>query len=242
MRLMPEMPNPPELGPADVYVWRALLAPGAVSPHAVKQTLSTDERARADRLHGATDRKRFLAVRGLLRALLGGYLQRPPHELRFHYTPRGRPALAPPFEGSGLRFSISHSCDFALFAVARGREVGVDIERVRADVDIEKITRRFFSPREIEALRALPQDRRVEAFFRAWTSKEACIKARGEGVPGALRRYEVSIAPDEPARLLHVHGDAGEAARWSLFPLEPASGYAGALAVAGRNVRLIFRE
>jgi 4'-phosphopantetheinyl transferase len=117
--------------------------------------------------------------------------------------------------------------------------VGVDIERIRAEMADEQIAARFFSPHEVAALRALRPDHQHEAFFTCWTRKEAYVKARGAGITVGLDRFDVSLAPDEPAAIL-ANREASEAhRRWSLHHLTPGPGYVGAVAVEGEGHRLI---
>jgi phosphopantetheine--protein transferase-like protein len=147
---------------------------------------------------------------------------------------RGRP---------DLRFNVSHSDGLALYAIARGREVGVDVEQLRELPRAERIAERFFSTEETAALKAEPAERRVEAFFTCWTRKEAYIKARGDGLAHPLDQFAVSLVPGEPARLwVAGDGDAREIARWSLDALPLAPGYVAALAARGRGWRLTTRS
>jgi len=202
------------------------------------RTLTLDERARARRFRFPRDRDRFIVARGVLRAILGRYLGVDPGRLRFRYSPYGKPALAGPFEDEGIRFNLAHSQGIALYAVSRGREVGIDVEYVRADLADERIAERFFSPREVATLRAVPAEQRREAFFHCWTRKEAYVKARGEGLSLPLDQFDVSLAPGEPAALLSTPGDPPEVTRWSLQALNPGPGYVAALAVEGNGWRL----
>ncbi|MCL5995999.1 MAG: 4'-phosphopantetheinyl transferase, partial [Chloroflexi bacterium] len=140
---VPQFPLALEVG--DVHVWRADLdQPDAVLGQ-LESFLSVDEQARANRFHFERDRGRFVAGRGVLRAIIGTYLDVRPEQVMFRYGQRGKPALAMPLaQGvSGvqgeLRFNVSHSHDLALFAFARGQEIGVDLERVRPIVDAEQI-------------------------------------------------------------------------------------------------------
>jgi 4'-phosphopantetheinyl transferase len=139
-----------------------------------------------------------------------------------------------------IHFNLSHSHRLALLAVARDREVGVDIEYLRVDVATEPLAEHFFSPQEVAALRALPDGLQAEAFFAAWTRKEAYIKARGRGLTSPLDQFAVSLSPGEPAKLLWVQGDDQEASRWSLRRLDPGPGYAGALAAESDDWALAF--
>ena len=137
--------------------------------------------------------------------------------------------------GDAIRFNMSHSHGVALYAVTRDREVGIDVEFIRRDLEVEQIAERFFSPRETATLRALPTALREHAFFLCWTRKEAYIKARGEGLSLPLDQFDVSLIPGGPAALLSAHPDSSEALRWSLQELPLASGYVAALALEGRG-------
>lgn len=225
------------LGSNEVQVWRASLHLGASRLDALLATLTADERARAARFHFPKDRDHFIAGRGLLRAILARHLDTDPATLCFRYGRRGKPALAIPSDMGALRFNLAHSYGLALYAVTRAREVGVDLERMQPRLE-EGIAERFFSPREVAALRALPGDRQREAFFACWTRKEAYLKAKGDGLALGLDQFDVSLAPGEPAALLRTEGDPQEASRWSIRELDPAPGYAAALAVEGRNWHL----
>ncbi len=198
----------------------------------LRQTLAADEERRAAGFRFPRDRERYVVGRGALRAVLGQYLRRRPEDIRFSYNAEGKPALAGEFSAERLRFNVAHADGLALVAVAREREVGVDLEKVRA-IEVEEIAERFFSAAEVAVLRGLPADRRVDAFFRCWTRKEAYLKATGKGLSGGLDQFDVSLAPGEPAALLAHRGAPAEAGRWQLRELAPAPGYVGALAVEG---------
>lgn len=239
-RLPPWSPPPAALtlDENEVHVWRASLDLTASRIQSLERTLSPDECGRAGRFHFERDRRRFIVAHGLLRAILARYLGTEPGQLQFRYDPHGKPALAVDSGGGGLRFNLSHSHRVALYAVARGREVGIDVERIRTAVDVEQIAERFFSPREVAALRVLPPEVRTEAFFTCWTRKEAYVKARGKGLALPLDQFAVSLTPGEPAALLSVRGMLQETSRWSLRALAPGPGYVAALAVEGHSRRL----
>ena len=170
--------------------------------------------------------------------LLGGYLGQDPPHLRFTYGLHGKPALATDTGRAALRFNVSHSHGLALYAITGGREVGVDVERIRPEIAQEKIAERFFFSREVTVLRALPPLLQAPAFFACWTRKEAYMKAKGDGLALPLDQFEVSLAPGEPAALLRTAWDPQEAACWALQDLAPAPGYRAAVAVAGHDWHL----
>jgi 4'-phosphopantetheinyl transferase len=103
---------------------------------------------------------------------------------------------------------------------------------------VETLAGRFFSRREYETLRSLPEHQKLEAVYNCWTRKEAYIKACGDGVTQPLDRFEVSLAIDEPAQLLSIDGSQAEASRWHLRGFVPAPGYIAALAIEGGHWKL----
>ena len=152
-------------------------AVGATVLEKLEASLSPDERSRADRFHFPHDRYRFIAGRGILRALLGAYLDRDPKDLVFRYGPQGKPSLETNEDDHSVSFNLSHKQGLAVYAFARGRRLGIDLESISTAFPGEEIATRFFSPRELEELLALPPEARAEGFFLAWTRKEAYIKA-----------------------------------------------------------------
>jgi 4'-phosphopantetheinyl transferase len=232
---------PPEtlvLGCDEVHVWRATLEQTPSQIQSFLHNLAADEQARAERFYFERDCEHFIVARGVLRAILGGYLNRAPACLSFCYSSHGKPALAGTSDGDAIRFSVSHSHGVALYAVTRDREVGIDLERIRFDLAVAEIAERFFSRREVAMLRTLPTEVQCQAFFRCWTRKEAYIKARSEGLSLPLDQFDVSLAPGESAAILGTQPDPSEASRWSLQELTPAPGYVAALAVEGHGWRL----
>jgi 4'-phosphopantetheinyl transferase len=225
----------------EVHVWRAALDLDSAGLERAQATLSPDERDRAARFYFPSGQRHFIAARGILRAILARYLDREPAQFEFGYGPAGKPELAPG-EAEGLHFNLSHAQGLALYAIARYRQVGVDLERVRAGYAWEEIAARFFAPGEVTALRSVPAALQCEAFFNGWTRKEAFVKAWGQGLSLPLDQFEVSLVPGQPARLLHVAGDPEEATRWSIRELEPAPGYAAAVAVRAQEWELKLWE
>jgi len=221
------------LSPAEVHVWRASLHASASRLADLHAILAADEQQRAARFHADRDRDSYIVARGVLRTLLGHYVQRPPQELRFSYNLYGKPALEAPPDRAPLCFNLSHSHNLVLYAVTYGRDVGIDIEYVRPDFARDQIAEQFFSPRENVELHALTHVQHTIGFFNCWTRKEAYIKARGQGLSLPLDQFDVSLTPGAPAALLQTRDIPDEAARWSLWELHPSPGYIAALAVEG---------
>lgn len=164
-------------------------------------------------------------------------------KLQFDYSPLGKPSLAPGFDGSNrVRFNISNSGDMALIAVALDRELGVDVERIRDNLDHEGLAQRYFAAEERDRLQAMPEGERLAGFFDCWTRKEAFLKAIGKGLTYPLDRAIVSVGPEVPCRLISLDGNESAAAAWSLVALHPSPGYVAAIAIPGAAPTLqVFR-
>lgn len=227
-----------DLGDSDLHVWKAGLDGSRERLGQLDRNLAPDERERIGRLRSEADRRRATASRGILRYVLAGYAGRPAAELLFNYGPAGKPSLSGTADGASLHFNTAHSGDLLLIAVGRVPFLGVDVERIRPIIRWERVARRALTADERQRIEALPRDSRAEAFITCWTRKEALVKAVGEGVWSAFGRFEVSVRSGEPAEVRSVDGDPAAGADWSLYHLEPAPGFVGALAVRGTGCRL----
>ncbi len=227
-----------ELGTDDVHVWRASLDQPSDIIAKLMPLLSQDEYQRAMRYYHPVDRDRFIVGRGILRKIISAYLALPPDRLRFAYNEYGKPAVSDDQNDCALNFNLSHSAELSLYAVTRGRVVGIDIEYIREDFATLEIAEHFFSKDEVAALKLLPMDQRTLGFFNCWSRKEAFIKAKGIGVSYPLDRFSVSLVPGEPPALLKVNDDKREVARWKMYELNPIAGYAAALIAAAPPITL----
>jgi 4'-phosphopantetheinyl transferase len=221
-------------GAADeVHVWRIPLDSPPSETQVLSELLSGDEKDRAARFVFPQHRDRFIVGRARLRSLLGRYLGKNPASLCFRYGVAGKPELAKP----ELHFNMSHSDGIALVALGGPGRLGIDVERIRPRTN-PALFRNVFAPAEHAALDALPVELRERAFFACWTRKEAYIKGRGDGLSFGLDRFEVSVSPHSPAKLLRVQDDPEEVSRWELHSLPIAPDYAAALAVEGHGWKL----
>jgi len=227
----PSPPTHPDLADDEIHVWCAGLDKLVSDLPAFAALLSESERKRADRFQFDRDRNRFIVRHGLLRMILGRYLNIEPARVTFAYESRGKPLLYGRAAVPTFHFNLSHSNGLALIAGTRHAALGVDVERVRSVPEADQIAAKFFSPRESAMLNAIPAEQKMEAFFHCWTRKEAYLKATGEGIADALPRIEVSLSLSQPARLLKINGDALAASLWTISALAPAPGFVGALAI-----------
>lgn len=229
--------GPPEdytLGNHEVHVWSIGLESSAGRLHHLEQLLSPAERQRAGRFRFASHRSAYIAGHALRRKLLGRYLGMTPESLHYIFGPCGKPAVS---AGSGLTFSYSTSNGQALLAVARRREVGIDIEYIR-EIDIMQVAASCLTCTENAVLDSMSAPQQQIALFEGWTCKEAYLKGTGEGLSG-LAHVEVFLTPAGSTGL-RVANDADRGAgRWSLQRLElPFPGFKAALAVEGHDWQL----
>jgi 4'-phosphopantetheinyl transferase len=223
----------PELQSDAVHVWRATLAVDAATLQSLGQSLSDDERARAERFIFQQDRDQFTAARGILRDLLGRYLRCHPKGIAFSYGLRGKPAVFSGKSRHPLRFNLSHSHGLALIGISSEREIGIDVERMRPEFAGEEIAKRYFSAKEIAELSQVPAKLRTEGFFLCWTRKEAYIKAKGDGLHIPLDSFDVSLTPGVPPKL-----NSADHSDWSLRSLEVDRDFAAAIIAEGNSWRL----
>lgn len=224
------------LAPAEIHLWRARCDEGPEPLHYL-ELLSPDEKERAGRFAIDGARRDFVVSRGMLRELLAAYLNTRPRDIVLRYGAHGKPSVSQNGAESTVRFNVSHSKGFAIFAFSLEAEVGVDVERIRAEFPGREVAERFFSEQEVAALGKLAPELSSEAFFTCWTRKEAYVKARGGGLQIPLRSFSVGLQEDEDEQIVDESGK-----EWSIHPFEPGTGFAAAVAAEGRGWRLKYWE
>lgn len=234
--LTPWRPTPARwtLDLTDVHVWRIPLDLPEAQVRVLRAALAPDELARAARFRFAADARRSIVTRGALRWILAELTSTRPGDIAFDYDPRGKPRLAADrMMDTDLTFNVSHAGELALIAVTRGSAIGVDVERLREIDQVDDLVRQNFTARERAEHDRQPTNQRQTSFFKAWTRKEAVLKAMGVG----LSRDPATVGIwGDPNGLLHVElGDPAEAAQWSVVSLDPGEGYVGALALRARG-------
>jgi 4'-phosphopantetheinyl transferase len=171
-------PSDPRLAKNEVHIWRAFLNVEVSVLCSLQRTLTEEEVTKAKRFYFEKDRHHFIVAHGILRTLLGRYLKTDPSLLRFDYNSYGKPSLDCPFNERKLHFNLSHSHEVALYAFTYARQVGVDVEYMRLDIEYEQLARHSFSSNEQAALHAL----RLTHFCGAPKQRDyngCCSKATG---------------------------------------------------------------
>lgn len=221
-----------------VVVERLDLAPAAIASLAAR--LSAEELERAQRCCLERDRRRFIVAHARLRQLLAAHLGVSPDAVELECSEHGKPMLAGRHALSGWHFNVSHCDDVAVYALAAGRRVGIDIEAVREVRGADAIAANFFSRRENAAYRALdPRDKPL-GFINCWTRKEAFVKALGHGISYSYDRFDVTLEPQQPARILRVDDTPGDRVGWLLESFSPLRGFVAALVTERRDNDIIM--
>jgi len=216
----------------EVHVWHADLATQEAAIGAYSELLDADEQQRASRFIIAAPRVQFVLSRAFLRIALGQYLGTPPRAVRFRTAEHGKPELA---TNTDLRFNLSHTAGTTVIAITRGRRVGVDVERIRENLNPIELGDRFFSRKEAEWLRSQPASQRFSAFFACWAAKESYIKAWGEGLSMPLAGFGLIPQGGNTKLELEVYAKPEASRGWSVWQLDLGPALRSAVAVEGEH-------
>lgn len=212
-----------------VHIWRANLDLPCQQIERLETFLAPDEIARANRFRFARHRRRFVVARGVLRQLIGSYLNIDPQNLTFIYGDKGKPFLDR--TELPLQFNLSHSHELALFAFTLKHSIGIDLEYIRPVPDALKIASRFFSPQEDRMLREIEQEQQAQLFFRLWTAKESYLKAVGTGLADSLSNIEIAFDSTDSIYSLAIKQMSEANSDWFLYSCTPSANYIAAIAI-----------
>ncbi|HEV3272139.1 MAG TPA: 4'-phosphopantetheinyl transferase superfamily protein [Candidatus Methylacidiphilales bacterium] len=221
-----------------MIVWIAQVSKARDSLVFLEPCLDGRDRERAARFRFAEDRARFVLGRGLLRKCLGRYLEQTPETIELATTDRGRPVLP---HDETVQFSISHTHDLVAVALTADARIGIDLEHMKLPPDLPDLAKRILSEEDFQAFQALPGSETPAAFYRAWTRKEAYLKARGEGIAEGLRQISVSLGPEKTGVIRDARDKTAEQT-WRLLALPVPADYVGSLACddAGKRLECAF--
>lgn len=200
----------------------ALLARG-------RSALTPAERERHDRFRHDIDRHMFLLGRLMARALVGRALGCDPLAWTWRDGARGRPEVGDP--ATSVRFNLAHSAGLVACVVARGRDVGVDVEDLERRQPETDIVERYCAPAEVADIRA-QGDGWSERFLRYWTLKEAYLKARGLGIAVPLAEISFALDGESSARIAFLGSLRGTDDAWSFVLARPTNRHLLAVAAA----------
>ncbi len=231
---IPEWENKPagEIELNGIDVWKVRLQAQAGDEKKYYSWLSEVEKGRAQRLRSEPLRHRFAIAHGVVREILGIYLNTAAARIEFTAAPSGKPVISGPslIGNAQLHFNYSHSEDLLVLAVSRGFELGIDVERIRPEIEHTAISGHFFAPEEIGWLQSLTPENRSEAFYRIWTCKEAVLKADGSGLRQSLDTVKVEFSSIKKTKGGWQAESHLGSKTWTIQIFKPAQEYAAALA------------
>jgi 4'-phosphopantetheinyl transferase len=216
-----------------IHVWGFSLDESPSFVQQCRSWLSEDERGRAGRFISQQDQLRFVLAHGGLRVVLGRYLGLGPDAVELDRSEAGKPFVKKERGGqSSITFNMSHAHGRALIAVSTGRELGVDLERIRSDVKVTKLSKRYFAPSEQASIMELAQEQRAPRFFRYWVAKEAVLKAQGIGLR-ALSQCEIILGADGADAEVLVPAGSPLQNNWRVRLLSCDEGWEAAVSAQG---------
>ena len=219
------------VNPDTVHVWAFALAGTPEQVERCRDLLSQEERQRADRFVFERDRVRYTIAHAVMRQLLGRYCGLAPQSLRFTMTAAGKPSLAG--QAPLLHFNLTHSDDRALLGLSVASEIGVDLEKVRTNIEALAISRHYFFGSERDAIEATAQSH--DMFFRYWVAKEAVLKAQGIGLGFPLDRFRVDFLTDGTTARIESFDASALRNDWRVRLLPCEAGWHAAVAARGED-------
>ena len=225
-----------ELSEGTVYVWQIPLLPHRPMSH-YRAALIPEELSRADQFRFDVHRERWTVCRATARNILKMCLPNQVEPIVIEYGDNGKPYLK---EYRDLHFNISHSKDSALLAITKTGPIGVDIERTDRNIDLLRLSKRFFAPSEQEVLAAVAEYDRKDAFFKIWSRKEAYIKCSGQGLRIPLSSFAVNISNEQPQILQHNKDISTD--QWQLHHLDVVGDFRAACITSVPDTLVKFQQ
>ena len=189
----------------EIHLW-------AVCPQKITDTallghyqwlLNDEERMRWQRFRFKKHQHQYLVTRALVRTTLSRYANTSPEDWQFSKNKYGKPQIVP---DQNLYFNLSHTDSLIVCAVARVKNIGVDVETLAHRSSLLELAERFFSTKESTALALEAPSYQKARFFQYWTLKEAYIKAKGLGLSQSLAQFSFEI--NESLQKLSLSFDA----------------------------------
>lgn len=200
--------------------------------------LSTDEQERTQKFAFEKDTNQYTLARGILRVLLGHYINVAPQSITFSYHTHGKPYLK---DFPEIQFNISHSNEMVILALNYDALLGIDIECLERKVDVDGVAKGFFNDKEYSRLLNLHGIAKKRLFFYQWTAKEAFVKATGRGLSFDLKDIEIVLNTKEEPKIATLHDPSENAANWTLYAISFIPRYVAVLATKAQSKVLGIR-
>lgn len=218
----------------EVHIWRAPLFASDEMLETAKSTLSAIELQRGQRLITPLLRRRFWMAHAWKRNILSHYLPIPAEQLLFKEGNHGKPYLQDEKTSlkSAIHFNMSHSAEWALFALTKNDEVGIDVEKIEYRLSPLELAQRFFAPQEYQFLQKLPENKLFQSFYQIWALKEAVVKALSKGLNYSLSSFAVGLEKDFTPCLHYF--EEKNLHSMTVFAFSAITGYTSAVALTNQ--------
>jgi len=143
--------------------------------------LADEDLAAASNIGNAERRRRFLASRRAVRALLAQNIGCPPEQVPIRRARDGKPALV----GNDLQFSVSRRNGYCAVATCPVYPIGVDVELIPPLPVFRTVLDGFFPAQARDAVLRAPRRSRPREFALWWCRMESSVKACGSGLDDA---------------------------------------------------------
>lgn len=151
------------------------------------QSISVEKRDKILKFYRIEDAMRSLFADLLLRTMLCKYGNFKNSDLFFVYNSYGKPYLA---NNNRIEFNVSHSGDWVVCVVYHS-QIGIDIEEIK-EKEYLKLSKRFFSTKEVQDLMIKPKEKQLQYFYNLWTLKESYVKNIGCGLSMSLSSFTIT--------------------------------------------------
>ena len=201
--------------------------------------LSNNEVKRADKMKTKKKKRQYIITRGMIKKLLSIIIDKDPHKIEFSYNHHGKPFINEKYNGYSVEFNTSHSGRYGLIAITLDNKVGVDIQKIKPEIDFRALSSRFFSNNERNELLKLEKHEQQEAFYLGWVRKESFIKATGMGVAYGLDQFSVSLNKEDNSNV--IISDY-ENKKWHCYDLIEIGNYKTALTTCKNNIDILISQ
>ena len=175
----------------ELHIWRAKVSENIDNLAHYRCLLSQDEQEKASLFHFVEDKYRYIIARGILKTLIGEYINSAARSIPLRYSEYGKPYLNINNISKVLKFNLSHANDVIIYGFTKNIDVGVDIEFVNDKLNIYELAPYFCTQEEYEVMLKLPEKQKSAYFYKLWVLKEAFIKSIGLGLSYDLK--DISI-------------------------------------------------
>lgn len=199
--------------------------------------LSPEEKKRAYQIQSEHEQRLFITTRATLRSTMADHLAMEPDAIPFYYGINGKPFVK---SIDNIQFSVSHSMDFFVEAFIQDKAIGVDVEFLNREFDLDKLSGFLLTSNELQKFQSSYVNARSEHFINCWTRKEAVLKAMGSGFSFPPSQLEVSFLKDEIPNVLATQWPGQS--DWHLESLDFPGKYRGAVAVHGKVESIVIER